>query len=231
MRQAIATICVVFFFLLACPNSTFAKEPACNAERWNKTIAKFAQADEKNPPKQGGVVLVGSSSIRMWKLAKYFPELEMINRGFGGSEICDSTEFLHALVVKHRPRVVVLYAGDNDVASGKSAAQVHRDFLEFWKKLHLALPETRLNYIAIKPSIARWKLAPVMKDANQRIATDCEAVEQLTFVDIWQPMLGDDGRPREELFLDDGLHMSDAGYQIWTKLLSTHLVDHHGTTK
>jgi len=196
----------------------------CNAERWAETIAKFAAADETKPPPQEGILFVGSSSIRMWKLPKYFPDLPVINRGFGGSEICDSAHYFDTLVAKHDPSVVVLYAGDNDVAAGKSAEQVLSDFRMFEKLMKEKLPKAKLVYISIKPSIARWKLGEEMEDANRKVAADCEAdQERIEFVDVWQPMLGQDGKPRKELFLKDGLHMNHEGYQLWTGLVSKHL--------
>ena len=109
--------------------SAAAKEIPCQPARWEKSMARFASADEKHLPELGGIVFVGSSSIRLWKLAEYFPKLEPLNRGFGGSEICDSLHYFDTLVTKHEPKAVVLYAGDNDVARGKIAGQVHREVL------------------------------------------------------------------------------------------------------
>jgi len=196
-----------------------AEEPKCNTQRWEKAIARFTTADQTDTPAHGGIVFVGSSSIVGWKLPEFFPELRPINRGFGGSQICHSTHFLQQLVLKHRPRVVVFYAGDNDVAAGKSAERVHRDFAAFWARLHKALPETRLVYIAIKPSILRWKMAETMQEANRRIADDCKKDVRLTYIDVWQPMLGEDGQPRQELFRKDGLHLNHTGYELWTELV------------
>jgi lysophospholipase L1-like esterase len=147
----------------------------------------------------------------------------IINRGFGGSQICDSTHFIEPLVLQHRPRVVVLYAGDNDIAAGKSADQVAYDFRAFVAAIQAALPETRIVFIAIKPSIARWKLAPAMLRANTLVAAECAKRPRLEFVDVWQPMLGPDGQPRQELFRADGLHLSPAGYILWTRLVRPHL--------
>ncbi len=208
---------------LALIGNTIAEEPACDIARWSKAITKFEAADKSNQPRHEGVLFVGSSSIRLWDLTKYFPDLRPLNRGFGGSEICHSTHYLDQLVVKHRPRLVVVYAGGNDMANGKNAKQVHRDFGSLWKKLHQSLPKTNLVYIAIKPSRSRWKLATAMADANSRIAADCDRDDQLTFVDIWQPMLGKDGLPREELFVSDGLHLSATGYELWSSMVKPHL--------
>jgi lysophospholipase L1-like esterase len=200
------------------------EQPSCKPEMWKDAIAAFEQEDAKNPPPKGGIVFVGSSSIRGWDLKKSFPDLPVINRGFGGSQICDSTHYAEQLVVKHQPRVVVLYAGDNDISQGgKSAEQVHRDFREFVEKVHKLLPDGRIVFISIKPSIARWKVADKMREANKLIKADCEENDRLVFLDIWGPMLGEDGKPRKELLQDDNLHLNAAGYELWTKLLRPHL--------
>lgn len=196
------------------------------ADRWAKAMAAFDAADGANPHPPGGIVFVGSSSIRMWNLKDSFPSLQPtpLNRGFGGSEIRDSVRHFDLLIAKHKPKLVVLYAGDNDMARGLTAKQVHADFLEFAAKLKAALPDTRLAYVAIKPSIARWKLATAMNMANNLIRESCEEQQQLEYLDIWQPMLGKDGRPRPELFRNDGLHMNAAGYEIWNDVTKPFLL-------
>lgn len=217
----------VFCVVLPALGVETVEEPACRHERWVEAMEKFRVADEKQPTEPGGVVFVGSSSIRFWDLPEFFPERQgLLNRGFGGSELCDSVHYFDTLVAKHQPKVVVLYAGDNDVAAGKQAAQVHKDFLEFIELTKEKLPDSRLCYIAIKPSIARWKLADEMLKANRLIAAECKKQPQrLAFVDIWQPMLGEDGKPRRELFVKDGLHLSKQGYKLWTQLLEQKLVE------
>lgn len=189
---------------------------------WQEAMAAFADADRENPTPPGGVVFVGSSSIRLWDLGKSFPNLSPtpLNRGFGGSHLEDSINNVELLILKHKPRLVVVYAGDNDIAAGKNPDRVVADFQKLTQLVHQRLPETRIAYIAIKPSIARWKLSGEMKQANDRIAELCEENESLEFIDIWTPMLGDDGRPRAELFVNDGLHMSEAGYKIWASLVA-----------
>ncbi len=204
--------------------AALAAEPVpCKPEVWAEAIAAFAKQDEQEAPPADGVLFVGSSSIRLWDLKKSFPDLPTINRGFGGSQICDATHYADQLVVKHRPRVVVFYAGDNDIAAGKSAEQVHRDFLAFVEKVRKALPEVRIIFVSIKPSVARWKLADEIRKANALIREEASDEKMLVFVDVWGEMLGDDGLPRKELLRDDGLHLSDAGYAVWTKLLRPHL--------
>ena len=198
-----------------------AKDPKpCKPEVWAEAIAKFEEEDQKMPPPKQGVLFLGSSSIRLWDVKKSFPEMLVVNRGFGGSQICDSTHYADRLVNIHEPRIVVFYAGDNDIAGGKSPEQVRDDFREFVEKVRGPQPELPIVFIAIKPSIARWKLADEIKAANQLIKDDLEELGNVTYVDVWPTMLDEQGEPRKELFADDGLHMNEKGYEVWTELVT-----------
>lgn len=187
--------------------------------RWEATIKKFEEQDEAKPPGKDGVLFVGSSSIRLWKLDESFPKLNAINRGFGGSEIADSTHFADRIILKHEPRLILLYAGDNDIAKGKSAETVTNDFRKFVKVVHARLPKSRIVFIAIKPSIKRWSLADENAKANTAILEICNKDERLDYADIWKPMIGKDGKPRPELFAKDGLHLNSKGYELWTSIV------------
>jgi lysophospholipase L1-like esterase len=195
--------------------------------KWEKDIAAFEAADAKSPPPKGAVLFVGSSSIRLWNLKESFPDLATINRGFGGSEISDSVRYVKRIVIGHEPRVVVFYAGDNDVANGKSPERVFADFKEFVGIVHKALPEAKIIYIGIKPSIKRWMLIDKIREANRRISKHIEAEksDKIVFVDVEPAMLGDDGKPRADLLQDDGLHLNKEGYKVWAKLLRDELRD------
>ncbi|HCO26030.1 GDSL-type esterase/lipase family protein [Gimesia maris] len=195
-----------------------------NFERWEKSISQFEKQDQDQGIKKGGNLFVGSSSIRMWDLDKYFPEQHVLNRGFGGSEIVDSTHFADRIIIKHEPEVIFLYAGDNDLARKKTAEEVAKDFKKFVAKVHKSLPETRIVFIAIKPSLSRWKLADTIQQANKLIAAQCAKNDLLEFADVWEPMLGEDGKPRPELFKSDGLHMEHPGYLIWKKAVQPYMV-------
>jgi lysophospholipase L1-like esterase len=199
-------------------------EPSpCKPEVWQGAMAEFEKQDAQKPAPEDVVVFVGSSSIRMWDLARWFPDMPTLNRGFGGSQICDAAHFADLLVTRHKPRAVVFYSGDNDVAAGKTAEQVHADFREFMTKLRASLPETPVVFIAIKPSIARWKFRDVQRETNRRIAGERRRDKHLEYVDVWPAMLGDDGQPRKDFFLEDGLHMNDSGYKLWVELVKPHL--------
>ncbi|MEM9187196.1 MAG: SGNH/GDSL hydrolase family protein [Planctomycetota bacterium] len=205
----------------AMPGESAAQPVQPAPDRWADALHAFGEQDAAKPCPAGGVVFVGSSSIRLWDLPRSFPEFQPppLNRGFGGSELSDSLRHAERLVLRHRPRAVVMYAGDNDIAGGKSAAVVAADFRSFAERLHDRLPKTKLAYLAIKPSLARWRLACEMRKANALIAKACDADARLTFVDIWSPMIGADGRPRRDLFVEDGLHLNPAGYRLWAKVL------------
>jgi lysophospholipase L1-like esterase len=138
-----------------------AQEDETTAGKWETEIRTFEAADKTNPPPKGAILFIGSSSILLWKtLAGDFSEHKVINRGFGGSQIIDSVNFAGRIVLPYRPRMVVLYAGGNDINSGKSPEQVFADFQAFVKKVHATLPETRIAYIPLRPTQRdgrRWK--------------------------------------------------------------------------
>jgi outer membrane protein assembly factor BamB/lysophospholipase L1-like esterase len=191
--------------------------------RWEKDIAAFEMKDKENPPPKNAVLFAGSSSIRLWDLKESFPDLEAINRGFGGSQIGDSTHFAPRIILKTEPRIIVLYAGDNDLAAGKTPEQVSEDFQAFAQLIHKELPTTKIIFIAIKPSPARWQLADKQKNANDLIEAYCKKHDGLAYLDMVKPMLGEDGKPRKELFVKDGLHLNEKGYELWASLLKSFL--------
>jgi lysophospholipase L1-like esterase len=193
------------------------------SDRWEPHIRKFEDQDRTAPPPQGANVFVGSSSIVFWKLADSFPGYACVNRGFGGSQLIDSAHFAHRIVTPYRPRVVVLYAGDNDLAAGKSPEAVRDDYKRFAAEVRAKLPEAKIVFISIKPSRMRWGLADTMRTANRLIAEAMKGDDRQVFVDVWPAMLGPDGRPRRELFIFDGLHLSAEGYKVWAGLVKPHL--------
>ena len=190
-------------------------------EKWKKDIDAFVAADAAHPVQPHGIVFIGSSSIVKWKsLSQDFPGLNVVNRGFGGSELADSAAYVNEIVVPCRPRAVVLYAGDNDIAAGKTAEAVLTDFRTFRKKIHEALPSTQIFYLSIKYSPSRAKFEETMRRTNELIAADCAAASHCTFVDVNSTMLDASGHARPELFEADQLHMKPSSYALWVKKLA-----------
>lgn len=201
---------------------TWAEEKP-KVSRWEKDIAAFERNDRQQPPPKNAVLFVGSSSIRLWDLAKSFPDVRAINRGFGGSQLADSVHFAPRIVLPYEPRLIVLYAGDNDVAAGKTPEQIQADFRAFVRTIRKGLPKTPIVYLSIKPSLRRWHLIEKIRKTNALIEGECKKGEGVVYLDVASPMLGEDGKPRRELFADDGLHMNAKGYALWAERLRPHL--------
>lgn len=185
--------------------------------RFEERILKFEQADANQMPPPGAVVCVGSSSMGGWHkhIAEDLTPLTVIPRGFGGSNFNDLMFYSDRIVLKYRPRAILVYEGDNDTAHGIAPEKTATMFASFVSKVHEDLPDCRIYFLAIKPSISRWKIWPEMEKANRLIEAQCRSDDRLNYIDIASGMLGDDGTPRPEIFLDDNLHMNRKGYEGW----------------
>ena len=220
----ITKLTYALLFLILIP---FARaEPPATPEpsQWEPEISAFEKSDRTNPPPKHPILFVGSSSIRLWKtLAEDFKGYPVLNRGFGGSLVSDSTAFADRIVTPYEPSLIFLYAGDNDVAAEHTAEQILRDFKEFVAAVRSKLPSTPIAFIAIKPSPSRWQYIDTIKAANRLISEYVKSDKRLTYVDTFSKMLDGDGKPREELFIADKLHMNAQGYAIWTEAVKAHL--------
>jgi lysophospholipase L1-like esterase len=205
-----------------------AKTQPGDPQRWREEIVRLVAGDAAHPPPQHAVLFIGSSSIRLWEtLAEDFPGVPAINRGFGGSRIADSTYFADRIVVPYHPKLIIMYAGDNDVAEGGTPRQVIDDFKDFVARVRGDLPEVAIAYLSIKPSVARAAMWPQMREANEGIALWARTAGNVTFVNVTAKMLDARGKPRPELLREDGLHMRPAGYRIWIDALKPVLA-HNG---
>ena len=188
--------------------------------KWEEEIAAFEQADAQTPPPKGGIVFVGSSSIRLWKtLAQDFPQHRVLNRGFGGSEIADSVYFADRLVLPCEPRMVVLYAGGNDLNNGRPPEEVFADFQAFTAKLRAKLPDAEIAYISSAGNPSRWAQVENVRALNGMIAAFIKEQPHMKFINVFTRMLGDDGLPRPEIFVADKLHLNAEGYKLWTEII------------
>lgn len=198
--------------------------------RWQSSMDAFAAADQAGLPQAGGVLFVGSSTIRLWTdLREDFRQLPVvINRGFGGSTMADCNYFVKRLVLQYRPRQVIVYAGDNDLAEGRSPAQVLESLRSFVTTVRGELPGTRISYVSIKPSPLRSALLPQIREANGLLAAYLRGVADTDYIDIFSPMMAADGQPRAELFGPDRLHMNAAGYDLWQSAIRPYLQEAEG---
>jgi lysophospholipase L1-like esterase len=224
-KRPYALVAAIFVIALAACGTATARDPIADPDpaRFSNEIAVFEKFDRQNSAPKNAILFVGSSSIRLWHSAESFPNMAVINRGFGGSHISDVNHFADRIVVKYKPRAIVFYAGDNDIADGKSPQEVADDFKKFARLVNSKLGGTRLFVLSIKPSPLRWKLWPKANEANQIIAADANNGASFFYIDIATPMLGSNGQPRPELFLKDGLHMNAKGYELWTDILNQEL--------
>ncbi len=188
-------------------------------------INAFGDADRKQMPPVGAVLFIGSSSIRFWTtLAQDFPEIPVINRGFGGSLIQDSARYADRIAIPYKPKIIVLCAGTNDLAYGnKTPQQVLQDYQAFVAKIHAALPDTRLVYLAINPSVARWKQETRNLETNyliEKFSVETNSpTEKLSFIDPHTQLLTADDQPQPQLLRADGLHFNTDGYKVWASLV------------
>lgn len=201
-------------------------EAVLEPDYWEAEIQAFEEADAGAPP-QGRIVFTGSSSIRFWEnLEADMAPLAVLNRGFGGAHMSHVLHNAERLVTAYAPRALVLYVGDNDIGAGKSPETVAADFVDLVDRVRSHQPELPIYFITIKPSRLRWDLWPTMAEANARIARLAVVDPNLSLLDISRPML-DLGRgeaPPEDLFWLDGLHLTEAGYAIWTEVVRPRLL-------
>ena len=195
--------------------ATIAKLPH-NFARWEKEIAAFESADRANPPPKGGVLFIGSSTIRLWKtLQQDFPQVRTINRGFGGSEIADSTHFAARIIFPYEPKKIFLRAGGNDIHVGRPPSEVAEDFREFVRVVHARLPKTEIHYIAVSPAPARWGETDKYVSLNKRIREMAIEMPRVAYVDSFDVSLGPNGKTaREDVFVPDLLHFNAEGYKV-----------------
>lgn len=196
-----------------------AKPADPDPNRFAREIETFEAWDSKNATPAEPILFVGSSSIRMWRTHEAFPDLPVVNRGFGGSQISDVLHFVDRIVLPYEPKVIVFYAGDNDIAGKKSAQRVLEDYRKFVMRLRGELPEVRFIFVTIKPSGQRWELWPEMHEANELIRTFSARDDRLFFADLGTPLLDHEGKPDDGFFLGDRLHLNSRGYAVWNETL------------
>ncbi|MVM31719.1 hypothetical protein GO755_16850 [Spirosoma sp. HMF4905] len=199
--------------------------PVAATPPFEAEIQAFEKTDQTSPPPKKPIVFTGSSSIRLWEnLANYFPEKTILQRGFGGSQLDDVLRYADRIIIPYHPKQVVLYAGENDIATGKvTGQQAFERFVALFVHVRQKLPHVLFTFISIKPSPSRRKFFPENDIANQLIKQYLAKRKHTQFVDIRPVMLTKEGQPVPELFKPDSLHMLPEGYQQWAKVLGPYL--------
>jgi lysophospholipase L1-like esterase len=192
-------------------------------------IEAFVEADRAAPPAPGEIVFVGSSSIRLWTtLAEDMAPLPVIRRGFGGAHLLHVNHALSRIVLPYAPRAVVLYAGDNDIAYGRTAQAVAAEFHQFVQAIHAALPETDIWYLSMKPTTRQAIFWPELARGNQQIAAVAKDDPRVHFIDADRLFLTADGKADADLLRFDGIHLNDRGYAAWTSVIKPVLLAAYG---
>ena len=194
--------------------------------RFEADIAAFEAEDRATPPPANGVLFVGSSSIRYWDLAKAFPGRPAIKRGYGGTHVSDCIYNADRIIVRYQPPLIVFYAGDADVAAGKTNVQIAADYRALIALIHARLPKTRVIVIGTKPSPAHWAHLDVIRRANSSVAALAAADDLLEYVDLESALLGADALPRADYYAENGLNLNERGYAAWTAAVAPAIEQH-----
>lgn len=220
MKQVVALM-----VLVGCGSLAFAEDyPA--TDRWEYTMIGFRIEDEVNPKAEGAIVATGSSSMRFWdhRIHEDLQPLTIISRGFGGSNMNDVLTYLDDLVLKHKPRAVMIYEGDNDVAQGVSVDKILETYKATIARIHEFNPTIRIYLLSVKPSTLRAEMWGDMLQVNagmQQLAED----ERIGYIDVASPMLNSDGTAKSDIFVSDGLHLNQKGYDIWANTVARFLIE------
>ena len=197
-----------------------------NPPFWND-VQEFKKLDSAQPPPKHAILFVGSSSFTKWTdVQGYFPGYTIINRGFGGSSLTDLIRYRSDVILKYAPRQIVIYCGENDLAASDTvtAGMVYTRLATLFALIRKDLPGVPIVFISLKPSPSRWHLRQKMMAANDRIKDFLSHQKNTAFIDVYHEMLGSNGLPLREIYLEDSLHMNPKGYAIWKKAIDPELL-------
>ena len=218
MKKIFLALCVLICSSLFAQNT----KPAF----WND-IQQFRKQDSVQPPPSNAILFVGSSSFTRWTdVQNYFPGYTIINRGFGGSTLVDVLHYEEDVIFKYNPKQILIYCGENDFASSDTITPttVFNRFKTLFSEIRTVYPKVPIAYISMKPSPSRWNLRDKFMTGNHLIEDYLKKQKNAQFISVWKPMLGSDGKPKKEIFVEDNLHMNAQGYAIWQKIIQSTLV-------
>jgi lysophospholipase L1-like esterase len=217
MRKFISCLVILIFSVTIAKAQSFLNE-----------VNAFSKHDSLNAPSKNAILLIGSSSFTYWKdVATYFPGRVFINRAFGGSSLTHQIEYVEKIVYPYQPKQVLIYCGENDIAASQmvTADSVFNRFVRLHQLIRKKYPAVRISFVSIKPSPVRAEFLSTIIISNKLIADFCRRNKKTDFIDIFSSMQNTEGKPIEELFIADRLHMNAKGYAIWSKIIAPYLVD------
>ena len=202
---------------------------AANAQQpaYYDDIQNFKKQDSVHFPPRHAILFVGSSSFTNWvDVQNYFPGYTIVNRAFGGSSLPDVIHYAEDIIFPYRPKQVVIYCGENDIAGSDSVTSqtVFERFKQLFKMIRSNLGKISVLYISMKPSPSRQHLMPVFEEGNKLIKKYLKKKKKAVFVDVYHEMLTEDGTPVKDIFIEDSLHMNSKGYSIWQKVIEPYLL-------
>lgn len=219
LPTSIKSFLIVFLFL-----GVYQVAQAQDPARFQQSVDQITKANAGLPPSENLIIFTGSSSIRGWKdIAAYFPDKNILNHGFGGSQTSDLIHYADELILDYKPKKVFIYEGDNDISAGKSTEVIMKDINTLVGMINEASPRTEIFLISAKPSISRWHLQEKYLDLNQKMKEYSQARDKVEYVDIWTTMLDETGKPKADIFLEDKLHMNKAGYDLWAEVIKEYV--------
>ena len=223
MKKYLLKISVVFICVFFCLSHSVVAQYDPET-KWGESIAKYESQDSISMPEPRGILLLGSSSFTIWQdVRDYFPGKNIINRGFGGSQMCDVLYFKERLILPYQPVQIILYEGENDIAVGKMPDTIFSELVQLVNWTKTQYPDIRISVLSMKPSPRRWEFRETMVEMNQKLKQYAEESENIDFINIWDPLLGSDGKPVNDNYLEDLLHLNANGYKIWQKAISPFL--------
>ena len=230
MKTRYARIAVLLVLALGFTTLAAAQTQTIDPTRFDEAIQAFEAEDRAMMPPEGAIVVTGSSSIRRWhpSLKQDLAPLTVVPRGFGGSTMQDLEYFLDRIVIKYKPRAVVIYEGDNDTSFGVAPEEIIGRLESIADRIHAELPETRVYVMSVKPSLARvnvWDKAQETNVLYQRVADRNDLV---SYIDVANPFLKANGKVMDDIFIDDGLHLNEKGTRIWAATIKAALMEGEG---
>jgi len=213
------SILLAFCTLVTSARLLFAQNPARFQKEVDSIVAANGSVNRDNL-----ILFTGSSSIRLWKnLSASFPNHNVLNMGFGGSEMADLLYYTDKLIIPFKPKQIFIYEGDNDLSLGRSPEQIIAFADSILSLIKKHLPHAEVIFISPKPSLKRWALKEKYKDYNKQLEQWTSKKRNVRFADVWTPMIDHDGVVMQDIFISDGLHLNEKGYSIWASALRKYL--------